>query len=41
MHDGEIINVVCSFADITEQKRLSKELINRNSKTKATNTGYY
>ncbi len=24
--DGEIINVVCSFADITEQKRLSKEL---------------
>ena len=24
--EGEIVNVVCSFADITEQKRLSKEL---------------
>lgn len=26
-NDGEIINVVCSFTDITEQKRLSKELV--------------
>ena len=25
-NDGEVINVVCSFTDITEQKRLSKEL---------------
>lgn len=26
-YEGNIINVICSFADITEQKRLASELI--------------